>query len=105
MADAGQLEAAIELFERATLLDPSSAGAHLNLGVALDRAGRQSDALRSFEQALALDPTSPRIHLALGTLQWAAGEVESARVHLELARDAGLELPPAVADGLDRSPP
>jgi Flp pilus assembly protein TadD len=37
-------------------LDPDSAGAHYNLGIALWRQGKTAEAISSFRRALLLDP-------------------------------------------------
>jgi protein O-GlcNAc transferase len=57
---------AIRYLTRARELAPSSAGAHLNLGKALQAAGRLDDAAAAFASAQKLQPDSPDIHIACG---------------------------------------
>ncbi len=78
LSDRQNIEAAIELFERATSLDPNFAEAHAELAQALvHRAGLlspdQSWHKRAFvavEQALAIAPDSPDAHLARAKVLW-----------------------------------
>ncbi|HEV8148318.1 MAG TPA: tetratricopeptide repeat protein [Bryobacteraceae bacterium] len=52
----GGIELAIKDFQKAIDLDPRSADAHLWMGVALRKAGRNADARKSFQKALDLNP-------------------------------------------------
>ncbi len=52
----GGIDLAIKDFQKAIDLDPRSADAHLWLGVALRKAGRNADARKSFQKALDLNP-------------------------------------------------
>lgn len=56
---AGELETAIVLLERATVLAPDYAAPYVNLGNALQLARRAEDAVDAFEKAIALDPEQP----------------------------------------------
>jgi Flp pilus assembly protein TadD len=47
---------AIADLEKATQLDPNSADAHLWLGIALRKAGRNADARKAIERSLSLNP-------------------------------------------------
>jgi Tfp pilus assembly protein PilF len=47
---------AIKDFQKAIDLDPRSADAHLWMGVALRKSGRNADARKSFQKALDLNP-------------------------------------------------
>jgi Tfp pilus assembly protein PilF len=53
---AGEVQAAIEFFERAIGLDPEHAPAHYNLGLALQKKGHLAAAKTAFERAHKLDP-------------------------------------------------
>jgi len=52
----GGIDLAIKDFQKAIDLDPRSADAHLWMGVALRKAGRNADARKSFQKALDLNP-------------------------------------------------
>jgi Tfp pilus assembly protein PilF len=52
----GDLTAAMELFEKAIGLDPEYAPAHYQLGLALQKRGKQTEAQRAFSRARQLDP-------------------------------------------------
>jgi SAM-dependent methyltransferase len=54
---AGNNEAALEAYTRATRLQPRLASAHANRGLALQLLGRSTEALQSASQALSLDPS------------------------------------------------
>jgi hypothetical protein len=56
-AGAGNLEAAVAAYTRATRLQPRLASAHASRGSALQLLGRVTEALESANQALLLDPT------------------------------------------------
>jgi tetratricopeptide (TPR) repeat protein len=55
----GDTEAAVSLFEQATLTDGGNAAPAVGLGNALLAAGRDLDATRAFERALAIQPSLP----------------------------------------------
>jgi tetratricopeptide (TPR) repeat protein len=52
----GGIDLAIKDFQKAIDLDPRAADAHLWMGVALRKAGRNADARKSFQKALDLNP-------------------------------------------------
>jgi tetratricopeptide (TPR) repeat protein len=57
LARAGRVEEAISHFEAALGIDPNSADAHVNLGIALSGIpGRMPEAIRHFEAALRIKP-------------------------------------------------
>lgn len=60
-ADAGRLDQAIEKFQQAIRVNPSSKQAYYNLGIALMQRGRGEEALRSYGAALQLDPSSVEV--------------------------------------------
>lgn len=53
---AGKFAEGIDLFKQVIAAEPSNAGAHNFLGMALDRTGNPGDALRCFDRAIAADP-------------------------------------------------
>ncbi len=60
------LEAALRAFSRVVSLQPESAGAHNNLGIALHEPGRINAAQACYTKALALDPDLANAALNLG---------------------------------------
>lgn len=55
----GELDVALALFQEAVEMEPDSANAHLNLGVALKLKGLAAEARASLEKAKGLDPKGP----------------------------------------------
>jgi len=69
----------IEGMRRALSLDPHDPELHSNLGLLLQRAGRNDEAARAFNDALTLNPSDLRSCLALGNCLIALGGHELAR--------------------------
>ena len=65
-SELGMHDQAIRYLERVKELAPSSGGAYLNLGKALEAAGRLEEAVVAFESALRLLPDSPDVFIACG---------------------------------------
>ena len=63
----GDTAAAVKLTEKATLLDPQSAAAFSNFGVALDANGEYARAEAAYRHSLDLDPENTTTLLNLGT--------------------------------------
>jgi tetratricopeptide (TPR) repeat protein len=61
-----RLEEAISFYTAAVALRPESAGARINLGVALGERGRLDEALAAFQQAVALKPDYAMAHNNVG---------------------------------------
>jgi len=59
----GNAEAAREDFERAVIVDPSSAESHIGLGMALLQLGHIPEGLEVIEQAAVLDPDNPTVRM------------------------------------------
>jgi protein O-GlcNAc transferase len=59
LAQAGQVDAAIQAFEAAIALQPSMVGARCNLGALLDQTGRSEAALVQLRKCLQLQPDLP----------------------------------------------
>jgi tetratricopeptide (TPR) repeat protein len=69
LAGAGRVEEAISHFETALRIDPRSADAHVNLGIALSGLpGRMPDAIGHFQAALRIRP-DPEIRQMLDRLE------------------------------------
>jgi predicted Zn finger-like uncharacterized protein len=54
--DNGQYKAAIEAFDEAIRLSPSSSSGHFGLGMVYEKRGDWGEAINAYEQALELDP-------------------------------------------------
>ena len=78
---------------QAARLLPASGSVHSDLGLALERLGRQDEALARFERATVLSPGLAEAHHNRGVLQAAAGAPEEALRSL----DRALELQPRQA--------
>jgi tetratricopeptide (TPR) repeat protein len=84
-AKLGHGKEAVEIFRKVVLLQPTSADAHVNLGIALaDRYDLQG-ALEQFSEALRLDPRSAAAHCNRGRALYDVGRHAEARVELETA--------------------
>ncbi len=76
---------AIESLEDAVRLQPTFVGAHYNLGVALERAGRTDDARALYTRTLALQSTHAQAHNNLGVLSARSGDPAQAAHHFRNA--------------------
>ena len=76
--DAGKLEQACALYREAVRLDPQSARAHLNLGIALQAFGDDTGAVAGYEKALALEPANPYASYNFGKLRYERGALAEA---------------------------
>ena len=56
MAGLGQLQPAVDAFKRALALNPSDAGAHVNLATCYGGLGRDREAVEEYQKAFALEP-------------------------------------------------
>jgi tetratricopeptide (TPR) repeat protein len=85
----GQPRDALRHFEAVARLQPQSAPARYNVGVALEASGRPRAAVPQYEAALRLDPTYSLAHNNLGNLRLADGRVDEARREYEGAVASG----------------
>lgn len=76
--EAGQLDEAVDAFERGLDLDPTHVKSLLNLTRVLLRLDRPDDALARIEEALSLDPASVDGFRLLGLVRHELGRVEEA---------------------------
>ncbi len=74
----GQVEDAIENYERSLRLHPDYPEAHYNLGSALLNQGQVDNAIQECESALALLPNEPDTHVVLGNAFLVKNEVDQA---------------------------
>jgi predicted O-linked N-acetylglucosamine transferase (SPINDLY family) len=83
---------AVQLIERAILLQPRSATFHANLGEALVATGELPRAQSSFRTALALDPHHAQAHNGLGLILARLGKPAEAVTHYRAALATRSEL-------------
>jgi len=81
----GQPDRALTNFEVVRRLQPESAVAEYNVGVALEAMGRTADAGSHYEAAVRLDPGYSFAHNNLGNVRLAAGRLGEARREYERA--------------------
>ena len=82
---AGALDDAIRLLERATEEDPANLAAHRNLALALIDAGRPDEAISALQALARLDPADAWTQLELGRLFGVRGRFDLSLAHLERA--------------------
>jgi tetratricopeptide (TPR) repeat protein len=93
----GRLDEAIEHFEKAVALDPSSAPNQVGLAKTYCRKGSLDEAIVHFKKALESEPGTVEILYALGCTLLQAGRVDEAVVHFQKA--SGIE--PGFAEAHD----
>jgi tetratricopeptide (TPR) repeat protein len=96
-----RLEEAVDLVQRALVLDPDNGAYRDSLGWALHRLGRHDEALVQLERALFLSPGEPTILDHLGDVLAALGRLGPAREAWQRALDNGIEEPEVVRRKLE----
>jgi tetratricopeptide (TPR) repeat protein len=86
----GQIDEAIENFQKALQVNPNYTEAHYNLGDAFLRRGQIDEAIQQFQKALQIDPKHAKSHADLGIALYQLGRIEEA---IEQYR-AALEIDP-----------
>jgi Flp pilus assembly protein TadD len=76
------------LFERTLAINPQSAVAESDIGLALSMRGDSESAMRHYERAIAIDPRQSIAHNNLGMLLFARGDVDGSIAHFRAALDA-----------------
>jgi tetratricopeptide (TPR) repeat protein len=79
LAQAQQLEKALDNFNKAIALDPSYFAAHANAAIALMGLGRAGQAIPHFEAVTQANPNSPVAHNNLGNALASVGRLPEAR--------------------------
>ena len=91
----GDPAGACVLYRRAVELAPTSARAHLNLGIGLEATGDDDGARNAYERALALEPDNPFANYNLGKLLYTRGAYDDAAQRLTQALAARPDFPEA----------
>jgi tetratricopeptide (TPR) repeat protein len=99
-ADAGRVDEARQIYERAIVASPDSPFLHRELAVVERRAGNLPLALAHAEKAAALDPNEPRSFILLGEIH--EGQSDFARAAEAYAAAAALEPSDALTERIDR---
>ncbi|HVU16686.1 MAG TPA: tetratricopeptide repeat protein [Candidatus Didemnitutus sp.] len=84
-ADAGRLEDALRLWQRAAILAPSYLPIQLRIGDALFKLDRRDEAAATYTRVLAAEADNPYALLGLARIDLAAGRWPEARQRLEAA--------------------
>jgi len=74
----GQLENAVENYEKAIITNPSYYKAHYNLGGALQELGKLNESVESFERALSIKPDYAEAHNNIGNVFKVLGQFDNA---------------------------
>jgi len=99
------LDRAIEHFKLALELDPESAEAHYNLGLAYAAEGMYGLAVLEFKEVLRFRPEDGEIQKSMAAALYFNGDYEQAWAHAQKARDMGADvtlLADKIKDALDR---
>jgi Tfp pilus assembly protein PilF len=91
----GMNAAAIKTFKSALELSPTSATAHMYMGMALNASGRSHEGVDELARSLELEPSNPKAHNNLGAVWLRLGQVERARNQFEKALELNPYLPEA----------
>jgi len=83
--EAGRIDEAIAEYTASLRLNPQSAQAEYNLGIALSVRGRRDDAIAAFEAALRINPDYAQAHTNLGAMLHALGRTGPAMEHYRRA--------------------
>jgi eukaryotic-like serine/threonine-protein kinase len=78
LADAGELNEAIDIYREAIRIDPEYAAAHAALGAALAECGHGEEALNAYRKAIQISPGDAVIHFNLGILLQNNGQHDQA---------------------------
>jgi tetratricopeptide (TPR) repeat protein len=86
---------AVDIFKSALELSPTSAMAHMYLGMALAASGRPQEGVGELARSLVLDPSNAKAHNNFGTILLGLGQLERARNQFERALELDPYLPEA----------
>jgi len=90
----GQVDEAIDQYQKALAINPNFALAHSDLGMAYGQKKQESEAAEQYQQALALDPGFAPAHNNLGMIFLEKGQVDAAmdEFHKALASNPSFAL-------------
>jgi tetratricopeptide (TPR) repeat protein len=94
-AAGGNLAAAAELFERLSVMKPSTAAYHASLADVYMRMERDTDAVAEARKALALEPGNPVAQYFMGRLFFELGQNDEASQAFEAVVQSGEDVPDA----------
>ena len=77
-AGLGQLDIAVQNYEKALSIKPDYAKAHYNLGSALEELGKLHDSVKSYENSIALEPENAQAHNNLAIVLRELDQLEEA---------------------------
>ncbi len=77
-AGLGQLDIAVQNYEKALSIKPDYAKAHYNLGSALQELGKLHDSVKSYENSIALEPENAQAHNNLAIVLRELNQLEEA---------------------------
>jgi len=77
-AGLGQLDIAVQNYEKALSIKPDYAKAHYNLGIALQELGKLQDSVKSYENSVAFEPENAQIHNNLAIVLRELDQLEKA---------------------------
>ena len=77
-AGVGQLDIAVQNYEKALSIKPDYAKAHYNLGSALQELGKLHDSIKSYENSIALEPENAQAHNNLAIVLRELDQLEEA---------------------------
>ena len=77
-AGLGQLDIAVQNYEKALSIKPDYAKAHYNLGSALQELGKLHDSVKSYENSIALEPENAQAHNNLAIVLRELDQLEKA---------------------------
>lgn len=85
----GNIDAAVQHFEKAVALDPENAGAHCNLALAYAENRKFEKALEAMDHALSLEPENGRYLHARGWIRVQNGQRQKGMADIEKAAEKG----------------
>ena len=83
----GQVDEAMNQFQRAIVLNSKFDEAYYNLGLALARKGQVDEAMAQFQTALGINPNNANVHNNLGIALARKGRVDEAMAQFQTALD------------------
>jgi hypothetical protein len=95
-AKEGNMQAAIQAFEKAVELNPNYADALHNLGLQLLRTDRLDQAEESFKKSLQINPDLYQSYLNLSHIEYLRGNISLAREYLEKSLELNPNYQPAL---------